>query len=134
MNGHREVPQLPPASVRPSLLLKDKHLAPVSPLECALPRCQATVHSKRLTGSAKPFRMRTYTKTGGRVPRSILPCHPLFTLKEIWSYLQTDILPRLKSFVSHSYKNCRVGGYSSHSGTYLGTPQRPQACAEILGR
>src|SRR5215471_15610119 len=34
-----------------------------------------------------------------------------------------------KSFVSHSYENCR-GVYSSHSGTNLGTPHRPQARAE----
>jgi len=34
-----------------------------------------------------------------------------------------------KSFVSHSYENCR-GVYSSHSGTNLGTPHRPEARAE----
>src|SRR5215467_5542007 len=51
-----------------SRLLFYNYIAPVSPLECALPRFPATVHSKQLTGSDKSFRMRTYTKPGGGVP------------------------------------------------------------------
>src|SRR6266851_6862726 len=34
-----------------------------------------------------------------------------------WSYLQTGTLPRLISFVSHSYENCRVCTQNSHSET-----------------
>jgi hypothetical protein len=34
-----------------------------------------------------------------------------------WSYLHTGMLPRLISFVCHSYENCRVCTQNSHSGT-----------------
>jgi|SRR5689334_3427140 hypothetical protein len=107
MRGHCGVPHNSPPASHPSRLLFYKHHAPVSPLECALPRCRVTVHSKQLTRSAKSFRMRTYKKTGGRGPLLFPPSQPPFTPKPTWSYHQTGILPRLKPFVSHSYENCR---------------------------
>ncbi len=88
MRGHLHVTftpsfegQNPPETARPSRLLLYKHPAPVSPLECALPQHPATVHSKQLTRSSKSFRMRTYEKTGGRVPHSFPPPHSPFTPK-----------------------------------------------------
>src|SRR5690349_1585657 len=68
MRGHCGVPHNSPPASYPSRLLPYKHPAPVSPLECALPRCCVNAHSKQLTGSAKSFGMRTYEKTGGGVP------------------------------------------------------------------
>src|SRR5215469_17575692 len=66
MRGHRGVPHNRTLAIPLSRLLSYKYTAPISPLECALPQCPATVHSKELIRSAKSFRMRTYTKTGGR--------------------------------------------------------------------
>src|SRR5260370_149094 len=36
----------------------------------------------------------------------------------LWSYRYTGTLPRLISFLSHSYENTRGGGYSSHFGQH----------------
>ena len=110
MNGHMEGPQLLLEAAFSSRLLHYKYPAPVSPLECALPQFPATVHSKQLTGSAKSFRMRSYTKTGGRGPHSFPPSCPPFTPKETHSSSLPYILPSSvcsKPFVSHSYENCR---------------------------
>jgi len=51
---------------------------------------------------AKPFRCNTYKKHGECL---------------LWSYHITGTLPRLISFVCHSYENCRVCIQNSHSGT-----------------
>jgi len=124
MRGHQEVPQNPPEAAHLSRLLFYKHLAPVSPLECALPRFPATVHSKRLTRSANSFRMRTYAKTGGRGPRPFPPSRPPFTLKE--TYFRT-LPPVFRIFFQVPYavspllatltKTAGVYPLSSHSGT-----------------
>jgi hypothetical protein len=42
----------------------------------------------------------------------------------LWSYLYTGTLPRLISFVSHSYENCRVYIQNSHLGTRITTPPK----------
>jgi hypothetical protein len=125
MRGHCGVPHNSPRAFHPSRLLPYKHQSPVSPLECALPRCCVNAHSKQLTRSAKLFRMRTYKKTGGRGPLLYPPSRPPFTPKPTWSYHQTGILPRLKSFVSHSYENCRVYPLSSHFGSRASGRTRP---------
>src|SRR5215472_5235833 len=80
--GRGEAPNNLPAAARTFRLLPYKHLAPISPLECALPRFLATVHSKRLTRSAKSFRMRTYEKTRGEGPPTHSSFLPTFTRKE----------------------------------------------------
>src|SRR5215472_11936526 len=81
MFGHRKASQNRPEAPRLPCLLVYKYNTPVSPLECALPHCPATVLSKRLTGLAKSFRMRTYAKTGGRGTHPFPPSHSLFTPK-----------------------------------------------------
>jgi len=81
MRGHREVPQNSAEAAPNCRLLFHKHSVPLSSLECAVPRFLTTVHSKRLTGLAKSFRMRSYTKTGGRGPRPLAPFRPWFTPK-----------------------------------------------------
>src|SRR5215467_2096015 len=81
MRGRCEVPKNPPATARTFRLLPYKHRAPASPLECALTRLPTTAHSKRLTGSAKSFRMCSYKKTRGEGPRSAAPSRPRFTSK-----------------------------------------------------
>src|SRR5215831_19070285 len=112
MVAHHAVPNNTRAAFRTCRLLSYKHHTPLSPLECALPRCPVTVHSKQLTGSAKFFRMRTYIKTGGRGYRPFPPCRLTFTPKEIrQNRLSTlpYILPSsvcTKSFVSYSCENC----------------------------
>jgi hypothetical protein len=106
MRGHLEVPQNPLEAARPSRLPFYKYCTPVSPLEYALRQTHATVHSKALATSPKSFRMRTYAKTGGRGAHLFWPSLPVFTPRATWSYLQTGILARLKSFVSPSYENC----------------------------
>ena len=106
MHGHREVPKNPPVSAHASRLLPYKQPASISPLECALTEPCVTGHSKRLTGSAKSFRMRSSTKTGGRGYRSLPLSHLSFTPKE------TKLLPAHFSritpisfpFLSTSYK------------------------------
>ena len=82
MRAHREAPNNPPAAARTFRLLSYKHTAPLSPLECAVPRFPTTVHSKRLTRSAKSFRMRTYEKTRGEGSPPISASQPPFTSKE----------------------------------------------------
>src|SRR5262249_1324358 len=57
--GRGEAPDNLPAAARTFRLLPYKCPAPISPLECAVARFPTTVHSKRLTKSAKSFRMRT---------------------------------------------------------------------------
>src|SRR5262249_15839140 len=99
MVAHRAVPNNTRAAFRTCRLLSYKHRTHLSPLECALPRCPVTVHSKQLTGSAKFFRMRTYIKTGGGGTAHFPPSHSAFTPKATWSYDQAGILPRLNSFV-----------------------------------
>ena len=107
MRGHCGALHNSPRVSRLSRLLPYKHPAPISPLECALPRSCVNAHSKQLTRSAKSFRMRTYKKTRERGGLLFPPSQPPFTPKPTWSYHQTGILPRLKPFVSHSYENCR---------------------------
>src|SRR5215471_9014721 len=79
MIGYRDVPQNTPVAAQTSRLPFYKPTAPLSPLECAVPRRLTTVHSKELTKSAKPFRMRTYAKTGGRGPHLFAPSNRKFT-------------------------------------------------------
>src|SRR5215831_1694341 len=92
--GRGEAANNPPASARTFRLLSYKHPTPVRPLECALPRFPTTVHSKRLTRSAKSFRMRTYEKTGGRGPHPLPRSHALFTPKETYSRAFRSSYPR----------------------------------------
>src|SRR5215467_11404300 len=101
MIGHLEAPKNPPSAGRLFSLLPYKHPAPVSLLECALPRLPTTVHSKQLTRSAKSFRMRSYTKTGGRGPRPFPPSLPPFTQKETTASSLPYILP--SSVYSNSF-------------------------------
>src|SRR5262249_32171113 len=82
MRAHREAPNNPPAAAHNFRLLFYKHAAPVSPLECAVPRFPTTVHSKRLTRSAKSFGMRTYEKTRGEGSPLNSFSQPPFTAKE----------------------------------------------------
>jgi len=82
MLAHRKASQNLSENLYPSRLPLYKHHRPISPLECALPKSPATVHSKELTESAKSFRMRTYAKTGGRGPHPFPPSSPSFTRKE----------------------------------------------------
>src|SRR5467141_5063774 len=50
-----------------------------------------------------------------------------------WSYHHTGTLPRLISFVSHSYANTGGGGYSSHFGTRQSTAvMRTRRIAQVL--
>src|SRR5215471_3043504 len=97
---HREVPQTPSEAVRPSRLLPCKYSTPLTPLECALPRCLATVHSERLTSLAKSFGMRTYRKTGGRGLLLIPPFLLAFTPKET---LHSSPHPKFRMFFQVPY-------------------------------
>jgi len=61
-----------------------------------------------------------------RLPRASMGHAVLLTLpsdgnRPSWSYHHTGTLPRLISFVSHSYANTGGGGYSSHFGTRQST-------------
>src|SRR5215467_13593194 len=124
MNGHVEVPNKSPEAACPFRLLLCKHPAPVSPLECALPRFPVTVHSKWLTQHAKCFRMRTYAKTGGRGPLPFPPFLTSFTLKETFKRQRP---PVFHSFFQVPYavsplfaaltKTAGVYPLSSRSGT-----------------
>src|SRR5215470_12080248 len=96
-----EAPNNLPAAARTFRLLPYKRPAPVSPLECAVARFPTTVHSKRLTKSANSFRMRTYRKTGGRVPHPVPPPRPPFTRKETTASSLPYILP--SSVYSNSF-------------------------------
>src|SRR5215472_2649013 len=124
MNGHVEVPNKSPEAACPCRLLLCKHPAPVSPLECALPRFPVTVHSKRLTQHAKCFRMRTYAKTGGRGPLPFSPSLPSFTLKEIFKRQRPPIFHRffqvpyaVSPLFAALTKTAGVYPLSSRSGT-----------------
>src|SRR5467141_779377 len=55
----------------------------------------------------------TFSTVGSRLP---------------WSYLHTGTLPRLISFVSHSYENCRVCTQNSHSGSPRAKPRGTPSC------
>src|SRR5467141_5078557 len=55
----------------------------------------------------------TFSTVGNRLP---------------WSYLHTGTLPRLISFVSHSYENCRVCTQNSHSGSPRAKPRGTPSC------
>ena len=57
-----------------------------------------------------------------RLPRASMGHAVLLTFSTVgsrlpWSYLHTGTLPRLISFVSHSYENCRVCTQNSHFET-----------------
>src|SRR5215472_7026431 len=124
MNGHVEVPNKSPEAACPCRLLLCKHPAPVSPLECALPRFPITVHSKRLTQRAKCFRMRTYAKTGGRGPLPFPPSLPSFTLKETFNPQRPPVFHRffqvpyaVSPLFAALTKTAGVYPLSSRSGT-----------------
>ena len=95
MLARHKVTQNSPQVTYTLCLLSYKYNQPVSPLECALPQFLATVHSKELTRSANSFRMRAYTKTGGRGARPFPPRSSPFTkgnMPRIFVPLSTGIL------------------------------------------
>jgi len=132
MRAHREAPNNPRVAIHNSRLLLYKYPTPVSPLECAVPRFPTTVHSKRLTRSAKSFRMRTYEKTGGRGPLPFLPSQPPFTPKgtcwpspvarhlplgTVFCFQRVTSCPICKSFVLKTFQQWgRYGGGSRGAG------------------
>src|SRR5229473_5846807 len=59
------------------------------------PQVLQTKDLRQTYAPAKPFRCNTYKKAGGK--GDAMTSH--------WSYLHTGTLPRLISFVSHSYEN-----------------------------
>ena len=69
-----------------------------------------------------------------RLPRASMGHAVLLTSqcngnRPLWSYLHTGTLPRLISFVSHSYENCRgVGGFFPNWNSRLFT-----RCSFLLG-
>ena len=120
--AHSEATHNPPPPAHSSCLHSCKHPSPISPLECALTRYRATAHSKELTESPKPFRMRSYAKTGGEGPRRSSPSRLPFTPKETCRTLRPPVfrtffqVPYPLSLVfSHSSKNCRGVGVQSRS-------------------
>ena len=109
MFGNRKAHANLPEAAQPYRLLLYKHPRPISPLECALPRYHATVHSKELTRPAKPFRMRTYAKTGGRGPRPLPHSLRQFTAKEtIQVPLVTGNIPVATIFCFQRLTNCPI--------------------------
>src|SRR5215472_14742251 len=94
MRAHREAPNNPRVAIHNSRLLLYKYPTPVTPLECAVARFPTTVHSKRLTRSAKSFRMRTYEKTKGEGSPPIYASQPPFTPKETYSRAFPSSCPR----------------------------------------
>jgi len=120
--GRGEAPDNPQVAARTLHVLSYKHHAPVSPLECALPRFPTTVHSKRLTRSAKSFRMRTYEKTGGRVPHPFLLPSPVYSkgnTSRLWpilnSYSIKTASPWFPASVSGACGDSSV--FTSHLGS-----------------
>jgi len=79
----------PSKSLHPEPLLSRQQSAPVGPLDATLMDLPASVANKRLTVWLNPLDA-TLTKNRGAPS---------------WSYLYTGTLPRLISFVCHSYEN-----------------------------
>jgi hypothetical protein len=99
LNTFREGPALPIPFVVASLPLSS--LFSSKSFSCNIYAFPCKYCKQRTYGHAKPFRCNTYKKQGGAA----------------WSYTHTGTLPRLISFICHSYENTQVWGYSSHSGT-----------------
>src|SRR5262245_37064936 len=117
MLGHRKAHANLPEAARTSRLLSYKHIASISPLECALTQSHSTAHSKELTGAPKPFRMRTCTKPGGGVFVAYrLPGLCLLQRPHGHTFIQVYCLDLSPLFLTHT-KTAGVNPLSSHAGT-----------------
>ncbi len=95
---HTILTSLPPYFLASGLLYRRQQSRPLPPALSSV-FSRVTSHQSRIT-VCKSFRFCFYTNCRVSPTGSLLQ----------WSYLQTGTLPRLISFVCHSYENCRGVG------------------------